>query len=243
MHTPLDNGDRMDAIKVDFSNLFDLDPHGRLLVKIANSAVDTRVVVWIWEFLKGRTQRVRVRGKLSDQIRVTSRVPKSSVLGPFLFLAYVNDGRNIEYNIRLFDDDCVISRKILTTEDMIKLQRNVDRQGEWVVEKVVQIKPSKSKAVCFTRAIVKVCKGKFHSITGHEGPRRGVEEQFCSFSTSTLGRLGVQHQVSAALPRKRPATHCTGGWVGPRAGLDVCEKYRSHQDSIPDRPNRNQLLY
>jgi hypothetical protein len=49
----LDNGDRIDAIIVDFSKAFDLVPHGRLLVKIANSGVDARVVVWIREFLLG----------------------------------------------------------------------------------------------------------------------------------------------------------------------------------------------
>ena len=54
----LDNGDRIDAITVDFSKASDLVPHGRLLVKTANSGVDARVVVWIREFLLGRTQRV-----------------------------------------------------------------------------------------------------------------------------------------------------------------------------------------
>jgi hypothetical protein len=92
----LDNGDRIDAIIVDFSKAFDLVPHGRLLVKIANSGVDARVVVWIREFLLGRTQRVRVTGELSEEVRVTSGVPQGSVLGPLLFLAYVNDiGRKI----------------------------------------------------------------------------------------------------------------------------------------------------
>jgi hypothetical protein len=81
-------------------------------VKIANSGVDTRVVVWIREFLTGRTQRVRVGGELSDEVRVTSGLPQGSVLGPLQFLAYVNDiGKNIESNIRLFADDCVIYRK------------------------------------------------------------------------------------------------------------------------------------
>ena len=52
----LDNGDKIDAIIFDFSKAFDLVPHGRLLTKIANSGVDSKVVVWISEFLLGRTQ-------------------------------------------------------------------------------------------------------------------------------------------------------------------------------------------
>jgi len=51
----LDNGDKIDAIIIDFSKAFDLVPHGLLLTKIANSGVDSRVVVWIKEFLLGRT--------------------------------------------------------------------------------------------------------------------------------------------------------------------------------------------
>ena len=66
-------------------------PHGRLLTKIANSGVDSKVVVWIREFLLGRTQRARVGGQLSAEVRVTSGVPQGSVLGPLLFLAYVHD--------------------------------------------------------------------------------------------------------------------------------------------------------
>jgi hypothetical protein len=92
----LDNGDRIGAIIIDFSKAFYLVPHGRKLTKIANSGVDSRVVVWIKEFLLGRTQRVGVGGHLSEEVRVTSIVPQRSVLGPLLFLAYVYDiWRNI----------------------------------------------------------------------------------------------------------------------------------------------------
>ena len=64
----LDNGDRIDAVIIEFLKAFDLVPHGHLLMKIANSGVDSRVVVWIWELLLGRTQRVRVGGHLSEEV-------------------------------------------------------------------------------------------------------------------------------------------------------------------------------
>ena len=66
-------------------------PHARLLTKIAPIGLDLRLVVWVKEFLLGHSQRVRVDGQLSEEVRVTSGVPQGSVLGPLLFLAYVND--------------------------------------------------------------------------------------------------------------------------------------------------------
>jgi hypothetical protein len=56
----MDNGDKIDAIEIDFSKAFDLLPHDRLLMKIAISGVDSRIVAWVREFLRGRTQRVKV---------------------------------------------------------------------------------------------------------------------------------------------------------------------------------------
>ena len=61
----------------------------------------------------------------------------------------------MESTIRLFADDCVIYRKIIHNADMGKLQKDLDRLGEWAVENVMKINPSKSKAIRFTRARVK----------------------------------------------------------------------------------------
>jgi hypothetical protein len=54
---------------------------------------------------------------------------------------------------------------------------------------------------------------------------------------------GQRHAPAAFYPRERPGTHCTRGWVCPRAGLDRCGKSRTHRDSIPDRPASSQSLY
>ena len=54
---------------------------------------------------------------------------------------------------------------------------------------------------------------------------------------------GQRHAPAALYPRERPGTHCTEGWVGPRAGLDRCGKSRPTRIRSPDRPARSQSLY
>jgi hypothetical protein len=58
-----------------------------------------------------------------------------------------------------------------------------------------------------------------------------------------MGVGGQLHAPAALPPGKRPGTHCIGGWVGPMAGLDGCQKSRPHRDSIPGLPARSESLY
>jgi hypothetical protein len=111
-----------------FSKTLNLVPHDQLLTKLAASGVDSRVDVWVRNFLVGRTQRAG--GQLSKEVKVTSGVPQGSVLGPLLFLVYVNDiWKNINSSIRLFTNNCIIDRKITNKNGIEKLQKDLDTLG------------------------------------------------------------------------------------------------------------------
>ena len=123
-------------------------PHDWLLTKIAASGVELRVVVRIREFLVGHTQRVA--GQLSGEVRITSDVPQGSVLGPLLFLAYINNiWKNTGSAIRLSADGCVIYRAIVNSNDAERLQIYLGRLEEWAVGNRMMINPGKRKEVSF----------------------------------------------------------------------------------------------
>ena len=86
-------------------------------------------------------------------------------------------------------------------------------------------------------------KGKVHPRTGHEGPEG--EQRYTSTLSLTSGQMGwvVNATPRPLYPQERLGTHCIGGWVVPRAGLDGCVKSRPppHRDSIPG-PSRTQRL-
>jgi hypothetical protein len=87
------------------------------------------------------------------------------------------------------------------------------------------------------------CKAKHSKVksspyTGHQGPRGGSRGIALLFHDLGARRGWVVSTTPRPLyPRERPGIHCTGGWVGPRAGLDVCEKSHPHRDSIPGPSN------
>ena len=74
-----------------FSKAFDSVPHRRLLGKLRSYGISSNLYGWIKAFLTGRSQTVRVNGEESISAPVISRIPQGSVLGPILFVIYIND--------------------------------------------------------------------------------------------------------------------------------------------------------
>ncbi len=128
----VDNNKQVDVGIMDFSKAFDKVPHRRLLEKAKHYGIRGNLAAWIDSFLSGRSQKVLLEGHSSSPASVTSGVPQGTVLGPILFLIYVNDiGQNIDCNIRLFADDCIVYKEISAVTDASKLQQNINLLMDW----------------------------------------------------------------------------------------------------------------
>ena len=96
-----------DFIVMDFAKAFDKVPHRRLLHKLDYYGILGSTHKWISSWLSGRSQQVVLNGQASDPVPFLSGVPQGSVLGPILFLFFINDlPDNIKSSVRLFADDC-----------------------------------------------------------------------------------------------------------------------------------------
>ena len=121
-----------DLIIMDFAKAFDKVPHRRLLHKLDYYGVQGSIHKWISSWLSGRSQQVVLDGQAADAVPVLSSVPQGSVLGPILFLIFINDlPDNIKSSIRLFVDDCVLYRNIHSLQDCLILQEEFDSLGLW----------------------------------------------------------------------------------------------------------------
>ena len=91
---------------------FDKVPHKRLITKLESYGLSNQIIKWVDNFLNERNQKVTVNGNKSCNRLVTSGIPQGSVLGPILFVIYINDlPECVEANTYLFADDTNIFRK------------------------------------------------------------------------------------------------------------------------------------
>ena len=128
----IEEGDPVDAIYLDFKKAFDSVPHRRLLHKLETYGVAGKVKDWIAAFLLDRRQQVVVRGCSSPWVPVTSGVPQGSVLGPTLFILYINDlPESVRSSVRIFADDTKIFDRVPSSGGPELIQQDIDAVASW----------------------------------------------------------------------------------------------------------------
>lgn len=132
MTNNLDNHECVDVIYLDFAKAFDNVPHVRLLEKIDKHGIGGKVLSWLQQWLSGRKQRVCLNGCLSSWAAVTSRVPQCSVLGPVLFLIFINDlDSSLVSSVLKFADGMKLFGKVSNEGDTAVIQSDLDSLLEW----------------------------------------------------------------------------------------------------------------
>ena len=162
----LDNKTQTDMLILDFSKAFDTVAHQRLLLKLEHYGIRGQLLEWIRSWLTTRRQKVVVDGERSSEVPVKSGVPQGTVLGPLMFLLFVNDiGRNISSKLRLFADDTLLYREIKNKEDTSKLQQDLNTLEKWSKTWQMRFNPKK----CVVQRIYKTRQPviKDYQLMGH----------------------------------------------------------------------------
>ena len=151
----MEEGNCIDVAYLDFRKAFDLVSHELLIHKMSKYGIEGKILNWVKNWLHDRTQRVVIRGTASESFKVTSGVPQGSVLGPILFLIYINDlPTEVISPVSLFADDSKIFSKIVTKAQGIKitgpnghevLQDDLNRIQEWAIKWKMEFNVDKCK--------------------------------------------------------------------------------------------------
>ena len=203
----LDSGLATDVIIMDFAKAFDRVNHSLLTHKLEQYGVTGKTNKWISSFLQNRVQSVVVEGEKSESISVKSGVPQGSVLGPCLFLAYINDlPEKVASTSRLFADDTLLHRLVREENDRQELQKDLERLEKWEDQwdmhfhpqkcNILSIERSKSKAASqdyflHGQNLEKVSDTKYLGVTLQNNLKFDKHiDNICSKASKMLGLLG-----------------------------------------------------
>ena len=152
----IEEGRVFDLIYTDFSKAFDSVPHARLIKKLKALGISGDIAGWIEAFLTNRKQKVSVEGESSSWSDVKSGIPQGSVLGPILFVIFINDMPNCLSSLcKMFADDAKVYREVNSPEDNESLQLDIDNMNDWSQKWQLPFNESKCKCMHILREITR----------------------------------------------------------------------------------------
>lgn len=149
----VDNRVQVDAVYTDFRKAFDKVDHELLLNRIAYNGIRGNLLRWFTSYITNRCQKVVINGFCSDATEVTSGVPQGSILGPLLFVIFINDISKCFHNSKflLYADDLKIYRSIRNIQDCYLLQEDLDRLTNYCYTSKLQLSVPKCNFINFTK--------------------------------------------------------------------------------------------
>ena len=195
----LDNNTQTDVLYLDLAKAFDSVDHTILLEKLRGYGVARPVQCWCTGYLNDRTQRVVVDGVTSSSSSVTSGVPQGSILGPLLFVLFINDlPDHVEKETEpfLYADDIKLHQIINSLHDCQSFQRSLTNLDNWSKENELCFNATKCEVLTITRKKTPIM---FDYTLGDEKLTRVFSEKDHVVSTSaTLWELHVNTIISKA---------------------------------------------
>ena len=150
----LDAGHGVHVCYLDISKAFDRVNHNILIQKLKSYGILGNLLEWLRDYLRERHAMIRVDGAYSKKILVTSGVPQGSVLGPILFLIYINDlPAAIKNRLLLFADDAKLWTQIHSEENCVSLQKDLDALYKWSVVNKLPFNLSKCKVMQIGKSV------------------------------------------------------------------------------------------
>lgn len=152
LSTEIENKHQVDAIYFDFSKAFDKVPHDLAIAKLRHLGFPNWIALWLQSYLTQRKAFVSINGTRSRVISITSGVPQGSVLGPLIFILFINDlCFRLKSGKLLYADDLKIYRVIMSHLDCCALQNDIDELVNWCQQNGMELNIKKCKSIAFSR--------------------------------------------------------------------------------------------
>ena len=157
IYEALAKGQEVCFVSLDASAAFDRVWHDGLIHKLKNKGISGKLLAWLANYLTNRKQRVVIKGQGSNWHSNTAGVPQGSILGPLLFLIYVDDiVKNIDSQILLFADDTSLL-EIITDPNISfpRINNDLEKLSNWANTWLVKFNPKKTKYIIFSKKLTK----------------------------------------------------------------------------------------
>ena len=152
IYEALSSGSDVCLVSLDASSAFDRVWHKGLLHKLRSIGVCGILLQWFENYLTDRLQRVVIGGSSSEWIQIEAGVPQGSILGPLLFLIYINDiVEDVNSDILLFADDTSLLKTLIDERSVTEINTDLEKLRQWSLTWLVNFNPLKTKYMIFSK--------------------------------------------------------------------------------------------